>query len=396
MRRMLPTCLAAKRRTGTLKLQVRSDRTLGEIWLTIEDQPSYQDSDGGGFECLFGDGTGRDTANPLRDDGSISAQSPADLLLPSPQVFKRDGQGPPLATSKLVPFGPNKAAERGGESPPDEQSGSRQIQDGQPAGEHDRDPEVRGPMAEQEEGLYVGIDADGKNRHAGSPLSTADRVESFGNVDTEQDDSDVPMLARRRRRRRRRSSARSPDLRAQILTPSTKRSRLHSVEVESGGEAHSPRRLGRGRKMPRDSISPGSDVSCATDTLSTSVAGITERWPLRCFLQRKIIGSQETITIELPAFDLRDPSKQGALRACPDTAVGTIPLLATARGNRRRARFSQAEEDLLVQLKERRDRKFSWKEIQRHFPDRMVGSLQVHYSTYLKGRRLSKRRTLRG
>ena len=76
----------------------------------------------------------------------------------------------------------------------------------------------------------------------------------------------------------------------------------------------------------------------------------------------------------LLAFDLRDPSKQDALRACPDTAVGTIPLVATARGNRRRVRFSQAEEDMLIQLKERRDRKFTWKEIQRHFPERTIGS----------------------
>ena len=360
----------------------------------VEDQSSYQHSEGGGFECLFGDGTGRDTANPLRDDGSISAQTPADLLR-SPQVLKRDGQGLPLDTPKLLTFGPNKAAERGDTSPLDEQSGSRQIQDGQPAGGHDRDAEVRVLVAEREEDLCVGIDADVKNRHTGSPLSTVDRVESFGDVDTEHDDSDVPVLARRQWRRRKRSSARSPDSRAQILTPSTQRSRSHSAEVESGGEAHSLRRLGRGRKMPRNSISPGSDVSCATDTLSTSVAVTTERWPLRCFLQRKMIGSQETITIELPAFDLRDPSKQGALRACPDTAVGTIPLLATARGNRRRARFTREEDDLLVELKEQSARKLSWREIQRHFPNRTIGSLQVRYSTQLKCRRPSKRRALR-
>ena len=363
----------------------------------IEDRSSYRDSDSGGFECLFRDGTSCDTTNPLRDDGSISVQTPADLLLPSPQALKRDGQAPPLDTPKLLPFGPNKAAERN-ESPPDRQSGSRQIQDGQPADKRNTDAEVRAPVAEQEEDLYVSIDANVKNRHTGSPPSTADQVESFSDINTEQDDSDVPVLARRRwrRQRRRRSSARSSDSRAQILTPSTQRSRSHSAEVASGGEAYSPRRLGRGRKIPRDSISPGSDVSYATDTPSTSVAGTTERWPLRCFLQRKIIGSQETITIELPALDLRDLSRQDTLRACPDTAVGTIPLVATTRGNRRRVRFSQAEEDLLVQLKERRDRKFSWKEIQRHFPERTIGSLQVHYSTHLKGRRLSKRRALRG
>jgi hypothetical protein len=53
-----------------------------------------------------------------------------------------------------------------------------------------------------------------------------------------------------------------------------------------------------------------------------------------------------------------------------------MPILRDACGSRRRARFSRAEEDLLIKLKERRDLKLSWREIQRHFPNWTIGSLQ--------------------
>ena len=66
------------------------------------------------------------------------------------------------------------------------------------------------------------------------------------------------------------------------------------------------------------------------------------------------------------------------------------PIVVAAQRGKPRARFSKEEEDLLIELKERRDPKLSWREIQRHFPIRTIGSLQVRYSTQLKGRRISK------
>jgi hypothetical protein len=78
-----------------------------------------------------------------------------------------------------------------------------------------------------------------------------------------------------------------------------------------------------------------------------------------------------------------------------DDTFQTTPILSAIRTGQRRARYSRAEEDKLVKLKERREPKLSWREIQGYFPDRTIGSLQVHYSMHLKGRRASERRVYR-
>jgi hypothetical protein len=88
-----------------------------------------------------------------------------------------------------------------------------------------------------------------------------------------------------------------------------------------------------------------------------------------------MIGSREVITIEVPAFDLCARSGQDpALSPLNDTSQ-TLPSSDAACVVRRRARFSRAEEDLLIELKEHRGPKLSWRDIQRHFPNRTMGSL---------------------
>jgi hypothetical protein len=120
-----------------------------------------------------------------------------------------------------------------------------------------------------------------------------------------------------------------------------------------------------------------------------------ERWPIQCVAERKMIGSQEVITIEVSTFDVCAGSGPGrTLSASVDTSQVT-PILDDACGIRRRTRFSQAEEDLLIKLKQQRRPKLSWREIQTRFPNRTTGSLQVHYSTHLKGMRGSGRRACR-
>jgi hypothetical protein len=113
--------------------------------------------------------------------------------------------------------------------------------------------------------------------------------------------------------------------------------------------------------------------------------------PIQCFVQQKTMGSQEVITIQMPAFDLYTRSGQAATLSPSDDTSQTTPIRGAARQGRRGAGFLRAEEDLLVELKERREPKLSWREIKRHFPNRTTGSLQVHYSTRLKGRRPRKR-----
>ena len=127
----------------------------------------------------------------------------------------------------------------------------------------------------------------------------------------------------------------------------------------------------------------------------TSSAVTSERWPVQCFFRRKTFGSQDVITIELPAFEMQAPSERETTLSPFNDTISTTPVLVTGRGSRRRARFTREEDDLLVELKEQSARKISWREIERHFPNRTISSLQVHYSTQLKGRRLSKGRALR-
>jgi hypothetical protein len=54
------------------------------------------------------------------------------------------------------------------------------------------------------------------------------------------------------------------------------------------------------------------------------------------------------------------------------------------RPQSKRPRFTEEEDAKLVDLKERRG--WSWEDIQRSFPGRSTGSLQVRYSTKLKER----------
>jgi hypothetical protein len=65
------------------------------------------------------------------------------------------------------------------------------------------------------------------------------------------------------------------------------------------------------------------------------------------------------------------------------------PFSACARAKNapsrsKRPRFTEEEDARLVNLKERRG--WSWEDIQRSFPGRSTGSLQVRYSTKLKER----------
>ena len=145
----------------------------------------------------------------------------------------------------------------------------------------------------------------------------------------------------------------------------------------------------------RSHLTPGHDDSSATPATSTSSGVTGERWPVHCVFQRRLVGSQDVITIEFSAFDLRAPSERDAVLSSSDQTPRTTPVVVAGRGSRHRARFTQAEEDLLVELKERRRPKLSWREIKTYFPNRTIGSLQMHFSTQLKGKRLSKRHALK-
>ena len=225
--------------------------------------------------------------------------------------------------------------------------------------------------------------------------STHDRAHSTYSAgtsnaaDPEGSDSDGPPLTSGRRRtlpRTRGSQRPNP--------PLTPRSSADSTDVESTTACRHRKRLQRRKEMRLASLAPETEDTSASST--TSQSNTEGEWrPVQCLVQRKTNGSQEVMMIQLPAFDLCARSgRVSAISPSHDTSQMT-PIWASARGGRRRARFLQAEEDLLVELKERREPRLSWREVQRYFPNRTIGSLQVHYSTHLKGRRTSERRACR-
>ena len=146
------------------------------------------------------------------------------------------------------------------------------------------------------------------------------------------------------------------------------------------------KRMHRRKEMRRDSPTPDHEDTFATPAIATSSRETGERWPVQCSFQRNLVGSQGVITIEFPAPDLLARSERDGTLSSSGQTLRTSPVVVDARGYRRRARFTLAVEDLLVQLKERRHPKLSWREIKRHFPNRTIGTLQVHFSTQLKGR----------
>ena len=249
---------------------------------------------------------------------------------------------------------------------------------------------VESSLVEQGQISRAGFDVSAD----GAPLggSTCDRAlssPSAGTTDVanvEGSDSDGPPLASRRRRilpRTRNSRSRSP--------PLTPRSSADSIDMEPTTALRHWKRLRRRKVVRRDSLALETEDTSAS--LTTSRSNKEGDWrPIQCFVQRKMNGTQDVILIQLPELDLCARSGRASTLSLLDVRSPTRPISDAASEGRRRARFSRAEEDLLVKLKEQRGPKLSWREIQRRFPNRTTGSLQVHYSTHLKSRGLSKGR----
>ena len=208
-------------------------------------------------------------------------------------------------------------------------------------------------------------------------------AESTDVANIENSDSDGPPLTSRRRR----ILPRTRD--SHIPSPSpTPRSSADSIDVGSAIASRRYKRFKRRKCIRRKSSTPDADDSTASSIMSRST-GKGEGRPIQCLVQRKMNGSQEVITIQLPVFDLCTGAGPVFTLSPSGETSRTPPSRGVVRKSgtsRRRTRFTREEEDLLVELKEKKDPRLSWREIQRHFPHRSVGSLQVHYSTHLKKR----------
>ena len=337
-------------------------------------------------DCRLDDGASLALWEAFRGAESISA--PATDQPPSPpRTLETDPSNPPLYTAGLSPVSPNMDIAPSDNSLHEEGNCVQQPQLIDDRERHSAGPIVieSSPM-EQDNTSTAAYDMSANTGPSdGSTYDRAHLSHSAGTTDAanvEASDSDGPPLARRRRRtlpRTRGSQSLSP--------PLTPRSSTHSTEMESTTALRRRKRVRRRKGMRLDLLAPETDNT--STNLPTSMSNREGEWrPIQCFVQQKTMGSQEVITIHMPAFDLYTRSGQAATLSPLDVTSLTVPISGDAYGGRRGARFSREEEDLLVELKAQREPKLSWREIQRHFPHRTTGSLQVHYSTHLKERGL--------
>ena len=278
-----------------------------------------------------------------------------------------------MDTTVLPPCRANTSVELGDESSLNWES---HVQQPEPTGGRDTDTlglsEIESSAIVQEDASRSTFDMPVNTSLPEAPYTTVERAHSNSRsdvADTEDNDSHGPLLISRQRQKR--SHARVSYAAAQAYSPYMPRSRSHSTGVESTKVLRCRKGLHRRKGMRRDSPTPDSDDSSATPATLTSSRGTSERWPVQCFFQRRLVGSQEVITIEFPAPEPRAPSDRDAPRPSSDKTAVTAPVVRAPRGSGRRARFSEVEEDLLVELKERGH---CWREIHRHFPNRTIGS----------------------
>lgn len=183
-----------------------------------------------------------------------------------------------------------------------------------------------------------------------------------------------------------------------ILSPRSKRAERAAVQ---SSPAHLRHNKTLHRNIPsRHSVfraSKNKDSHQVTrDQRPISSLSDMETIPIRGFLTREILLSKVVYSITFEERNegtcLQEPG--GTPSSCEHKAKRRKPhLQKTAQVGKPigPARVLSNEDELLIELKERR--KLKWKEIGEYFPKRSVGSLQVRYSTRLKSRGDPKNQT---
>ena len=365
--------------SGTVQLDVRCDS--GDVGIAVQD-------------CPFNDDASLDLWAALRGEELITA--PAIDKPPSPsQTLETNVSYQLLNATGLSPGGPDFDMAPGDKYPIEEGCCAQKVQLTAEREQNDTGPMVieSSPVVQDcTSRAAYGISANTV------PLerSTHDRAHSTYSAgtsnaaDPEGSDSDGPPLTSGRRRtlpRTRGSQRPNP--------PLTPRSSADSTDVESTTACRHRKRLQRRKEMRLASLATETEDTSASST--TSQSNTEGEWrPVQCLVQRKTYGSQEVMMIQLPAFDCCAGSGRAPTLSLLDATSPITPILGAACKGQRRAKFSRAEDHLLVKLKAQSEPKLSWEEIQESFPNRTRASLQVHYSTQLKGRCPSDRRARSG
>ena len=300
--------------------------------------------DGGiaGQDCPLDDGASFALCEALRGDRSISAIATENRISP-PRTSETCDPNPPLHTQGFSSGDPDIDMAPSGKSPLEEMDC---VQQPQLIGSYEpssaspnvlQSSPVRRPDASR---TAFGISADTPSSEG--PMS--DRAHSSRSsattdaADTEGSDGDEPPRARRRRRTRLRTRGSvSPP------PPFDPQSSAHSVEVKPMTAVHRRRRLRRRHGTRPNPPTPKTDDTRAGLTIPMSSRGDDERWPVQCFIERKMVGSQEMITIQVPALDLRAISGRVSVPSPLDDTSQTVPNWSDADEGRHGARFSRAQ-----------------------------------------------------
>ncbi|KAK5709198.1 hypothetical protein LTR17_019971 [Elasticomyces elasticus] len=167
------------------------------------------------------------------------------------------------------------------------------------------------------------------------------------------------------------SEPRRHSLRPRLRGLSSKPTGLPTTKRTTGPIISSRQRASRCRKPAR--------TGTRSRDIHTPQSATSKRLAARCYLHGTMRSSGSFITFEVSVGDML------ALVRQPSTTV----LQAKSTMSRKRVvrePYSCAEDELLVRLKQQKQPKLSWSQIQAHFPRRTLNSIQVHYSTRLKNK----------
>jgi hypothetical protein len=129
-------------------------------------------------------------------------------------------------------------------------------------------------------------------------------------------------------------------------------------------------------------------------TVESAPVAEYQEWPFQGFLKRTKIGNKTTYNLEfqLPrvpehlhseALGMRSDKETSAEATTPHDASAHSKMYPAAGRQIKRVRWTP-EEDATI-LKIRKEDGCSWEEIHDVLPHRSIGTIQVHYSTKLKG-----------
>jgi hypothetical protein len=135
------------------------------------------------------------------------------------------------------------------------------------------------------------------------------------------------------------------------------------------------------------------------EELTSSAGAVYQEWPIHRFFKLITIGNEVYYGMEFSLEDVQQlctaafplymslAGSNASFSAWPSQHAQPFSACAPAENalsRSKRPRFTEDKDAKLVDLKERKG--WSWEDIQRSFPGRSTGSLQVRYSTKLKER----------